>query len=100
MLNQVNGVGRIVTDLKIAKENEKLKTNILIAVPRSYKNDNGEFETDLLKIELWQQLAQNICEYCKKGDLVGIKGRLQNDKKNIIVYAEKVTFLASGKAEE
>ena len=44
------------------------------------------------------------CRYCKKGDIVGIKGRLQtrvvekdeNEKKYYVeVVAERVTFLSS-----
>ena len=43
MLNQVVLVGRIVRDLEL-KETEKSKlTNLVLAVPRSYKNINGEY---------------------------------------------------------
>ena len=55
---------------------------------------------------LWDGVAKNTAEYCKKGDLVGIKGRLQtynsesNDgitSKITQVVAEKITFLSSKK---
>ena len=51
-------------------------------------------------------MAENTTEYCKKGDLVGIKGRLQNrsyedeqgEKKYITeVIVDKISFLASKK---
>ncbi len=105
MLNQVVLVGRIVRDLEL-KETEKSKlTNLVLAVPRSYKNINGEYETDFINCTLWQGIAENTVEYCKKGDLIAIKGRLQSnsyekDEQKVYstdVIAEKVTFLSNKK---
>ena len=102
MLNQIILVGRIVQDLEIKElENGKKVCNITLAVTRSYKNADGIYETDFIPCILWNCIADNVKDYCKKGDLVGIKGRLQSrqdDDKNIIeVIAEKVTFLSSKK---
>lgn len=99
MLNQTVVVGRIVSDPEINETESKKKTTIItLAVPRNYKNENGEYETDFIPCTLWNGIAQNSCEYCRKGDLVGIKGRIQsNEDKSINVIAEKVTFLSSRK---
>lgn len=46
MLNQAVLVGRIVKEPEI-KETERGKvSNITLAVPRSFKNSNGEYDTD------------------------------------------------------
>ena len=46
MLNQAVLIGRIVRDPEL-KDTEKGKvTNITLAVPRSFKNTNGEYDTD------------------------------------------------------
>ena len=74
-----------------------------LAVPRSYKNAEGVYETDFIDCVLWNGVANNVVEYCKKGDLVGIKGRIETrteevneEKKKITeIIAEKVTFLSS-----
>ena len=109
MLNQAVLVGRIVKDPEL-KDTEKGKvTNITLAVPRSFKNINGEYDTDFISCVLWKGVAESTAEYCKKGDLVGIKGRIQTrdvelddetHKKYVEVIAEKVTFLSSKKADE
>ena len=105
MLNQSVIVGRLVSDLEV-KETEmgRKVTNLLIAVPRSYKNAEGEYETDFIDCILWAGIAESTAEYCKKGDLLGIKGRLQSrevDGKRVLeLVAEKVTFLSSKKNEE
>ena len=99
MLNQIVLVGRVVSDLEINEtENERKFTSLKLAVQRSYKNENGEYETDFIPCVLWNTIAVNTCEYCKKGDLVGIKGRMQNKEDKLEVIAEKVTFLSSRKA--
>lgn len=78
MLNQVVLVGRLTSDLE-AKETESGKkvVSLTLAVPRSYKNMDGEYDTDFLDVVLWDTIAENTVEYCRKGDMVGIKGRLQ-----------------------
>lgn len=109
MLNQIVIVGRLVKDPEL-KETEKGKkvTNITLAVPRSYKNVNGEYDTDFIDCVLWTGVAENTAEYCKKGDLLGVKGRIQSrsyeieeQKKYVTeVVAEKVTFLTNKSKEK
>lgn len=109
MLNQTVMVGRLVDEPKLQKlEDGKKVTNMTLAVPRSFKNANGEYDTDFVDCTLWNNIAENTCEYCKKGDLVGIKGRLQTDlyekdgetRKSMRLVAEKVTFLSSARNHE
>ena len=106
MLNQIVLVGRITQDPKVTElDNGKKVCNVTVAIPRSYKNENGEYDTDFIKSTMWSGIAENTSEYCKQGDLIGIKGRIQtrviekdNSKQTIQeVIAEKVTFLAKSK---
>ena len=55
----------------------KRVAQLTLAVPRSFKNMKGEYDTDYIPCVLWKGVAENTAEYCKKGDLVGIKGRIQ-----------------------
>ncbi len=107
MLNQTVLVGRLVRDPELYEtESGNKVTNITLAVPRSYKNSEGVYDTDFINCVLWKGVAESATEYCHKGDLLGIKGRIQTrtvemddeSKKNITeVVAEKVTFLSSKK---
>lgn len=98
MLNQTVLVGRL-TDKPEVKELEdgKKVCNVTLAVPRSYKNENGEYDTDFIPVVLWNAIAGNVVEYVTKGDIVGIKGRLENRDTGLTLIAEKVTFLSSNK---
>lgn len=58
----------------------------------------------LFSCVLWKGIAETTVEYCKKGDLIGVRGRIQtrsveyfeDQKRNIMeVVAERVTFLSS-----
>ena len=109
MLNQVVLVGRLTSDPEVVVlEGGHKKSIFNVAVPRSYKNSNGEYETDFIRCVLWDAIATSTAEYCHKGDIVGIKGRIQvtqfeeNKEKKYLteVIAEKVTFLSSKKQEE
>jgi len=109
MLNQLVVIGRLVKEPELKKtDTGKNVTNITLAVPRSFKNSNGEYDTDFLDCVLWNNVAESTTEYCHKGDLIGVKGRLQtrvyekDDEKKYVteVIAEKVTFLSSKRKEE
>lgn len=102
MLNQVVIVGRLVEKPILEEnENEKKVCNITLAVPRSYKNAEGIYDTDFIKCTLWNVIAENTTEYCDKGDLVGVKGRLQCLSGNELqLIAEKVSFLSSSKTKK
>lgn len=85
------------------ERDKKKVSNVVLAVPRSFKNMNGEYETDFFNCVLWDSVAKSTVEYCKKGSIVGIKGRLQSrvvekedesKKYYVEVIAEKVTFLS------
>ena len=102
MLNQIVIAGRLVGDPEIVvTENNKKRTMIVVAVPRCYKNIEGNYDTDFIKCTLWNGIAENTAEYCNKGDLIGVKGRLQCLNGNELqVVAEKVTFLSNNKNKE
>lgn len=111
MLNQIVLVGRIVNNPEMSEtESGKKTTKVTLAVPRPYKNKDGEYETDFFNCRIWGNIATTTSQYCNKGDLIGIKGRVEfynhetkeGKKYYTEVVAEKVTFLSSSKkrAEE
>ena len=109
MLNNVVLVGRLTKDPEeILTEKNNKRTVVIMAVPRSFKNSNGEYDTDFIRVVLWNMIAEHTCEYCKKGDVIGIKGRIQSSsyekdgetRFSTDVIAEKVTFLSSRSKEQ
>lgn len=113
MINTLTVVGRLVSDPKIIETENKKKMIVTIRVPRSYKDLNGVYKSDVVDCVLWSEMSQQVCELCKKGDLLAVKGRIQSSvtiddgttyqetrKRDLIIVAEKVTFLASRKEEK
>lgn len=109
MYNLVYLIGRLTSDPELkTTENSKEHSTITLAVQRSFKNSDGLYDTDFIKCSLWEGIAQNAKEFCKKGDLVGVRGRLQirsyeenNETKYITeVIVEKLSFLSSKKTIE
>lgn len=109
-MNQFFGVGRLVEDPKVeTTESGKQMVRVPIAVQRSYKNADGEYDTDFFDVVLWNGVATNTSEYCHKGDLIGVKGRLESNtyetedgekKKSTYIVADKISFLASKHHEQ
>ena len=108
MQNLVYLIGRLVNDPEVKKtEKSKDHTTITVAVQRAFKNSDGIYESDFIRCNLWNGIANNVCEYCKKGDLVGLKCRIQirsykdNEETKYIteVIIDKVSFLYSKRPE-
>ena len=105
MVNQIVLVGRIARapETRVTESGKKYAT-LTLAVPRNYKNINGEYDTDFLDCTLWSSVSESTTEYCNTGDMIGVKGRIQTriiespdgiKRKKTEIVAEKVTFLTS-----
>ncbi len=110
MLNQVILIGRLTHDpeVKVLDDGRKV-SYVSLAVQRPFKNMEGNYDTDFIKITVWEGLASSIESYCSKGVLVAVKGRiqtwkyeLQDDRKlNMLeVIAERISFLSSSAKAE
>lgn len=109
MNNMICLVGRLVKDPELKEsENGAKYISITLAIPRSFKNIDGVYETDFIPVKLWGGIAENTAEWCEKGDVVGIRGRVQrvgndytaNGFPILEVIAERVTFITSKRSEE
>ena len=77
MINQVTLIGRIVEKpILRSYENDVNVATLTLAVTRPFKNMDGNYETDFIKITLWNGVAQSTCDYTQKGDIVGVQGRV------------------------
>lgn len=111
MLNQVVLVGRLVTTPEIKElESGKKFAKVVLAVSRSFNNEEGVYETDFIDCVLYNNIiAESTAEYCRKGDLIGIRGRLETNtyedangdiRKTMQVICDKVSFLATNKGRD
>ena len=88
-MNNVVIVGRIAS----FKGNE-----VTISVTRNYKNEDGIYISDLIPIWLSANIGEKMKEFCRIGDVIAVKGRLEN-KGDVVVMAEKVSFMSPKKPE-
>lgn len=110
MINQIILVGRLTGDPEIEEyKNGKKRTIINIAVQRQFKNIDNKYDTDFFRCVLWNGMASNTKNYCQRGDIVGVKGRVQNrnyvDSENNTRYiteiiAEKISFVSHSQKKE
>lgn len=112
-MNRVVLVGRLARDpeLRYTPAGQAV-ASFTVAVNRPFKNQQGEQETDFINCVVWRKPAENLANYMKKGNLIGIEGRIQTrsyegkDGKTVYVtevVAENVQFLESkksGKAQQ
>lgn len=78
MINHVTLVGRLTKDPEIRYTSEGAPVaNITLAVSRNFRNAAGEIDTDFVHCTLWRRTAENTANYCRKGSIVGVIGRIQ-----------------------
>lgn len=104
MLNQIILIGRLTHDpeSKILEDGRKV-SDITLAVQRTFKNMDGSYDTDFIKVTVWEGLATAIETYCKKGVMVAVKARIQSWKYEISedrklnmleIIAERISYLS------
>lgn len=103
-------VGRLTKDLELLyTQSNKAKLYFTIAINRDYKNSDGEYEADFIRCLVFGKIAETMNQYCKKGDMVGVCGRIQtgkyqdkdgNTKYTTEVLCNKIKFLGQKNKKE
>lgn len=77
-MNTVSLIGRLtkVIDLKYT-QNGTAVASFILAVNRSFKNQNGEYEADFIQCVAWKKTAELMANYTDKGTQIGVNGRIQ-----------------------
>lgn len=94
MLNQLVIVGRMQGP---PRTNKKGVHYIKLSCPRAYKNDDGDYDVDIISVTLSDQFLETITNAHMPDDsLLGIKGLIHTDDDGLMyIQTEKVTFLSS-----
>lgn len=111
MINRVVLVGRLTKDVEVRKTNSGLSVaQFTVAVDRRVSRDsNGQQSADFVPCVAWRQSADFLGSYARKGNLVGVEGRIQtrnyDDKDGKKVYVtevvcDNVQLLESRKSRE
>ena len=99
-MNKVTLIGRTTKDIELKKTNSnKLVCSFTLAVNRDKEH------SDFIDCIAWNKLAENLERFVKKGNRIGINGRIQTrsyDGQNGKVYvtevvADEVEFLENKK---
>lgn len=108
-MNNVSLIGRFTRDPELRyTPSGTAVTNGNLAVTRNFKNANGDYEADFINIVAWRKTAELIAKHFKKGDMIGINGRIQTknyekDGKKVYVtevVAENITFIQNKKKDK
>lgn len=104
-MNRATIIGRLTRDVDLRyTQSGKAVGNFTLAVNRPFKNQQGENEADFINCVSWGKQAESLAQYMKKGNQVGVDGRIQTrtyddkDGKTVFVteiIAEYVQFLES-----
>lgn len=106
MINRVIIVGRMTRDPELKRTGKgNAITNFTLALD-NYRG--GEKSTDFIPVTAFSKMAENIAQYCSKGSLVGVDGKIHSytyqnaEGKNVSyinVTAEDVRFMDSRKTQ-
>lgn len=78
MLNRVILIGRLTRDPELRYTGSGIPVaSFSLAVDRPYTNQQGERETDFIRVVVWRKLAEVCAKNLGKGRLVAVEGRLQ-----------------------
>ena len=103
MMNRIVLVGRLTRDPELRRTTSDVPVaSFTLAVDDRQKDVNGQKTTTFIGVTVWNQAADNVAKYCRKGSLVGVDGRIHQrtferrdgSKASVIeVIADSVQFL-------
>lgn len=77
-MNKIDLVGRTTKDIELKiLESGKVLANFSLAVDRRFKDKDGNRKVDFINIIAWGKPAETLSTYVKKGDRLGVSGRLE-----------------------
>lgn len=77
-MNKVQLTGRLTKNVEVkVSQNDKKYAFIDVAVRKTYKNAKGEYDTNFIRVQLWEQRAEFLSQYATKGSMVGITGSIE-----------------------
>lgn len=76
-MNSVLLSGRVVKDIELRSVGEASNALFTLAVNRGFKDEQGNQQVDFISCVAWNGQAEFLSKYCHKGDMIGIKGRIQ-----------------------
>lgn len=101
-VNRVVLVGRLTRDPEMRKTTTDISVvSFTIAVDDRPRKD-GNSQTSFIPCQAWSKTAENVAQYCHKGSLVAVDGRLSQrsytgrdgtKKSSIEVVCDQVQFL-------
>ena len=78
MINRVVLVGRMTRDPELRRTGSGAAvTSFTLALNRNYNSADGQ-QADYISCVVWNKVAENVAQYCSKGSLVGVEGRLRS----------------------
>lgn len=78
MINNTTLVGRLTKNPELKYTGSNIAVvSFSLAVERSFKNAQGEYETDFITCVAWRQSAEALANFAVKGSLIGITGSIQ-----------------------
>lgn len=76
--NGVHIMGRITRDLELRHtQSGTAVCQFCVAVTRSFKDANSEYQSDFIDCVAWRNSAEFITKYFSKGALIALDGELQ-----------------------
>lgn len=110
MINNWTGTGRITKDPEVkAMGNGTASCRFTLAVNRTFKNKQGEYDADFITCVAFGNTAQKLSQYVRKGNLLGVTGRIQtgsyenNMGQRVYtteVVANNITFLENNNKQQ
>jgi|BioPla2DNA2_1021312.scaffolds.fasta_scaffold00084_37 single-strand DNA-binding protein len=76
-MNLVVLSGRLAGDPASREVGEKTVINFVLAVDRDYAGNDGERETDFIKVVAWDALGEACVNHVVKGQQVEVEGSLR-----------------------
>ena len=100
-MNQFCLVGKIASLPQLKTNPQGWKScNVLLEVERPFANSKGQFESDLINLEVWRGAAETLSSCAKINSWITAKERIHSkttkenqDSNHYVLIAEKIEYI-------
>lgn len=107
-MNKVILTGNLTKDVELFRNDDMTIARFTLAVQRKRKNENGEYDADFFRCTAFKKTAENLYEYCNKGDKITVVGEIQQNSYEVNgekryttqIIANEIEFVNIKKTED
>lgn len=90
-------IGKVYSmPVEVKAENGSRSISFVLAVDRPFRESDGTYGQDFVRVYPWKGIAEQMKELCTVGSIIAVKGRIRCSSvvDDVVIIAEHIQFIS------